>query len=115
MPESPRLLVNQVSKLFNKSPKEAQELCGAIAVALGVEGVYLSSNSSAAVRAVRAVFRRPDFKTAVLSGQSFTGLIELSKPAERLYKGRSVILEPSTVKITRVGLGKGAHSVIYSN
>jgi len=106
-------LIKQVTKLFGMSQDDSTCLCLSVAGALGVKGALLRDDASAA-RAVRSVIRRKDFMAAIKSGKSLTELVELVKPPTSTHKVSYPILKPSAVKISRVGLGKGAHAVIYS-
>lgn len=107
-------LVKQVIKLFDMSQDDSICLCLCIAGVLGVKGALLSDEPSAA-RAVRSVIRRKEFRTAIKSGKSLADLVELAKPPTRTPQASYPIIEASTVTISRVGLGKGAHAVIYSH
>jgi hypothetical protein len=106
-------LIKQVTKLFGMSQDDAICLCLSIAGVIGVKGPLLSNDATAA-RAVRSVIRRKDFKAAIKSGKSLSELKELAKPITRVLEASYPILKTSTVKISRVGLGKGAHMTIYS-
>ena len=106
-------LIKQVTKLFGMSQDDAICLCLSIAGVLGVKEALLKLDASAA-RDVRAVIRRKDFMAATKSGKSLAELVELAKPPTRTHKASYPILRTSKVEISRVGLGKGAHAVIYS-
>jgi hypothetical protein len=107
-------LVIQASKLLKISRKRSKYLCIGIAAVLGLKKEFLSRNSSFASREVRSKIRQPIFIDAVLLGRTDEELIELAKPVKRTSEVPSIILVDPKVKISRVGLGKGAHAIIYS-
>jgi hypothetical protein len=107
-------LINQVVKRFKKSSKQANDLVIGIAQDLRIEGTYLSSDPSASIRAIRAVIRRSDFRSAIERGETLHQLKTRIKVAPTNHIGKNVILLQPDCTITRVGLGKGAYSVIYS-